>query len=185
MDQESLLEFAAFTQEKLAEWKQRLAELSDPINQQLVEDSVRVYEILASHVAAGADEAKLRSGIAELRMAMSMGMDAGAFMTAQYAIDMVHALLGDEAIDTGLVPRTLEEAAHFLARAIEPAAMGRFRAEIVEGRGQTLRESFHLGMSVRNTLRTAGFTETALGVADLDDVWYPLLERAALAQGTT
>lgn len=40
-------------------------------------------------------------------------------------------------------------------------------------------EYHHLGgMSVRNSLREAGYTEQALGVITLDDVWVPLLEAA-------
>lgn len=183
MHHESLVAIATLAREKLAEWKGNLASAHEPIDRLPAADMVRVFEVITSHVAADSDEGTLRSGIAELRTTMSAGLAAGAFMTAQNYIQIVHDILEDESIDTGLAPRTMEEAVHFLTTAVAPEAMGRVRAEISEGRGQALRESFKFGMSVRNTLRTAGFTEDALGIANLDDVWFALLERAALGRG--
>jgi hypothetical protein len=80
-------------------------------------------------------------------------------------------------IDTGSVPRTREEAARFLARSIEPDARRRILVALQSNPGEVM-SSFRLGMSVRNTLRSGGFTEESLGVSNLDDVWYELLEAA-------
>lgn len=184
MNHEYLLEYSALAKKQLAEWRKTYFGARKPIDKLPAEHMIRVYAIISSHVVAEADEEMLRSGIAELREIMSTGLDARAFMTAQSAIDTIHDILGDEEIDTGLVPRTLEEAVHFLAGAIEPDTVAKLRADIVEGRGQAVRESFRLGMSVRNTLRAAGFTEMTLGIANLDDAWYSLLERAVLGLET-
>lgn len=179
MDYDYLADFSAIAQEKLEEWRANLAAAKDPVDQLPAEDMVRVSEIIAAYVTPESDEHRLRDGISELRNAMAASLDAGAFMTAQKAIDII---LHDENIDTGTVLRSFDEAAEFLARTIARDSRARLRTEIVEGRKQNLRMSFKLGMSVRNTLRSAGFSEETLGIANLDDVWFDLLERALRAE---
>jgi len=182
MDHDHLTDLSATAQEMLEEWRENLAAAKDPIDQLPAEGMVRVTEIIVAYVTPESDEQRLRDGIAELRNAMASSLDARAFMTAQNVIDTIHEILGDEHVDTGTVARSFNEAVQFLARTITPDATARLRTEILEGRKQDLRMSFQLGMSVRNTLRSAGFSEGALGIANLDDVWFDLLERALLVE---
>lgn len=185
MKQEYLREFSEIATEKLNEWEANLAAATDPVDQLPAEDMVCISKIIVSHVTPSADETQLRDGIAELREAMASSLDAGAFMTAQNVIDVIHDILGDEVVDIGTVPRSVTEAVEFLARTIEADAKSRLRTEIIEGRGDGVRMSLKLGMSVRNSLRAAGFTELALGVSELDDIWFDLLERALFIQEIT
>lgn len=182
MDHDYLAEFASVARHKLEEWQNNLAAAKDPIDQLPAEDMVRITEIIVNHVKAESSEDELRDGIAELRNAMASSLDAGASMTAQNVIDIIHDILGDEELDLGTVPRSIHDAVQFLAKTISRDAKRRLRTEIVEGRKDDLQLSLKLGMSVRNTLRSAGFTEAALGIANLDDVWFDLLERALLLQ---
>jgi hypothetical protein len=179
LDYVLLEEFAATARSKWAEARIALAEVppDDPIRRRPAEDMLKVCEIISSGVTESSDEMRLRTAIADLRQAMGSGLDAAAFMTARNVIELIRQILRDEMIDTGSVPRTREEAARFLARSIEPDARRRILVALQSNPGEVM-SSFRLGMSVRNTLRSGGFTEESLGVSNLDDVWYELLEAA-------
>jgi hypothetical protein len=171
--------FAEVAKAKLAEARAALdlVDPAAPIYRKSAEEMVRVCEIIASGVTASSTESQLRSTIAALKEAMGGGLDASAFLTAQNVIEVVRKILGDETIDTGPVSRTFDEASMFLARSIAAEAKDRLRAAVSQS-SNDVRSSFRLGMSVRNTLRSAGFTEAALGVPNLDDVWYEILKAA-------
>jgi hypothetical protein len=179
LDYETLEEFAAIAKSKCTEARSALEEIlaDDPIRRRPAEDMLKVCGIVASGVTVSSDESRLRTTIAALKQTMGEGLDAAAFMTAKNVIEVIRQILGDETIDVGSAPRTWEEAARFLARSIEPDAKNRIRTAL-NANPSEVRSSFRLGMSVRNTLRSGGFTEESLSVPNLDDVWCELLEAA-------
>lgn len=179
VDHVMLEELAAMARAMCAEARVALDKVQpdDPVHRRPAEDMLKVCEIMSSGVTQSSDEWRLRTAIADLKDVMGSGLDAAAFMTAQRVIEMIRQVLGDEPIDTGSVPRTWDEAARFLAHSIEPDAKQRILVALEANPGE-VRSSFRLGMSVRNSLRSGGFTEESLGVQNLDDVWYELLEAA-------
>lgn len=184
MNQQQIVELAATTRDRRQRAARALAE-SSLGSRAAAEDQLAIWEAVANRVTARSRESDVRGAISDLRLLMSRSLDAAAFMTAEELIEMMRGIIGDTYVDTGSVDRSEAEAVEFLARSISADSKDRFRDDILAGKGGLLRDNFRLGMSVRNTLRSAGYDERSLNVSNLDDVWYRLFEKAVGVGETT
>lgn len=92
----------------------------------------------------------------------------------------------------GTIPATVPaataraSAVNFLRKTIKPNDQRAILADMTKlGLAEwTMRNHFALGMAVRNQLRAVGYTEAALGVPSLDEVWAQLLHEALASLGS-
>lgn len=164
----------------ITEADKQLRKLPEGMERDVWSDLRKVAGVVVGHLEPSLDEDRARSAIANLQALMGRGLAAGAFLAARDLVEALRKAVGDTYLDLGPVSRSLDEAAEFLRRTLAEETKTAVRSDLLSGQERAVRDNFLFGMSVRNYLRAAGFTEQALGVEDLDDVWFELVRRAVL-----
>lgn len=141
------------------------------------EDMLLVWRTAHSFLRDARDEEGVRATIQGVGALANRQLDAAAFIKVQELIEVLRELLGDVHLDLGEVPRSAAEAIAFLPRQLSAETKQALTQDLSQDEAR-VRLDFRLGMAVRNSLRSAGFTETALGVRDPDDVWFGFVKAA-------